>query len=107
MEKRGDGALAATFISKDRICILDTNREISVGSFDGSNKKKWPIMKKGLTKIDMIFPAPLGKVLVAADDTLFLYDLSAKRVIHELSISDVKRVQWTPQFSHCVIITKS
>jgi len=107
MEKRGDGALAATFISKDRICILDTNREISVGSFDGSNKKKWPIMKKGLTKIDMIFPAPLGKVLVAADDTLFLYDLSAKRVIHELSVSDVKRVQWTPQFSHCVVITKS
>lgn len=53
-------------------------------------------MKKGLTKIDMIFPAPLGKILVAADDTLFMYDLSAKRVIYELSVSDVRRVQWNP-----------
>ena len=42
----------------------------------------------------MIYPAPLGKILVAADDTLFLYDLSAKRVIHELSVSDVRRVYW-------------
>ena len=64
-------------------------------------------MKKGLTKVDMIFPGPMGKILVAADDTLFLYDLSAKRVVHELNISDVKRVQWTPNFSHCVIITKT
>lgn len=64
-------------------------------------------MKKGLTKIDMIFPAPLGKILVAADDTLFLYDLSAKRVIYELSLSDVRRVQWNAQFTHCVVITKT
>ena len=55
----------------------------------------------------MIFPAPLGKILVAADDTLFLYDLSAKRVIYELSVSDVRRVQWNAQFSHCVVITKT
>ena len=53
-------------------------------------------MKKGLSKIDNIFPAPLGKILVAADDTLFMYDLSAKRVIYELSVSDVRRVQWNP-----------
>ena len=78
-----------------------------MSSFDGTNTRKWPIMKKGLTKIDMIFPAPLGKILVAADDTLFLYDLSAKRVIYEVSLSDVRRVQWNPQFTHCVVITKT
>ena len=55
----------------------------------------------------MIYPAPLGKILVAADDTLFLYDLSAKRVIHELSVSDVRRVYWNTSFSHCVVITKT
>lgn len=108
LEKRGENALACIFISKDRICSLDSNsREVFVSSFDGSNSRKWPIVKKGLTKIDMIYPAPLGKILVAADDTLFLYDLSAKRVIHELSVSDVRRVQWNPSFSHCIVITKT
>jgi len=108
LEKRGENALACIFISKDRICSLDSNtRELLVSSFDGTNSRKWPIMKKGLTKIDMIFPAPLGKILVAADDSLFMYDLSAKRVIYELSVSDVRRVQWNPQFTHCVVITKT
>ena len=108
MEKRGENALACIFISKDRICSLDSNtREVSVSSFDGSNSRKWPIVKKGLTKIDMIFPAPLGKILVAASDSLFMYDLSAKRVVYELSVSDVRRVQWNPQFTHCVVITKT
>lgn len=74
---------------------MDSNtREVHVSSFDGSNSRKWPILKKGLTKIDMIYPAQLGKILVAADDSLFLYDLQAKRVINELSVSEVRHVQW-------------
>jgi hypothetical protein len=107
LEKKGDAALASLFISKDRIAVLDSNREVIVGNFDGTNTKKWPIFKKGMTKIDMIFPAPLGKILVQADDCLFMYDMSARKVMCELSITDVKRVQWTPHFCHAVLITKN
>ena len=107
MEKRGESAKAAVFVTKDKMAILDTNNELSIGSFDGQNKRKFPISKKGLSKIDMIFPANVGRILIAADESLFLFDLSAKRVIHEMSVSDVKRVQWTPQFTHCVVITKT
>jgi hypothetical protein len=32
----------------------------------------------------MIYPAPLGKVLIQSDDILSLYDISARKVIHEL-----------------------
>ena len=106
-EKKGDFTLAAIFISKDRIAVLDSNREVTVGNFDGSNTKKWPITKKGMGKIDMIFPAPLGKILVQADDCLFMYDMSARKVMCELAIADVKRVQWTPTFTHCVIMSKN
>ena len=56
--------MASIFISKDKIAVLDTNREVTVGNFDGNNTKKYPIIKKGMTKIDMIYPAPLGKILV-------------------------------------------
>ena len=82
-EKRGE-ALSAFFISKDRICSLDQNREVTVSSFDGSNSKKWPILKKNLGKIDNIFPGPLGKILVHADECLFMYDLSARKVLFEV-----------------------
>jgi hypothetical protein len=107
MERRGENIIAAVFISKDRIAMLDSNREILVGAFDGQNSKKWPIVRKGLNKIEMIFPAPLGKILVQGDSTLFMYDLSAKKVLCELSVTDVKRIQWTPNFSHAAIFTKN
>lgn len=105
-EKRGD-ALMSFFISKDRICYLDQNREIIVSSFDGTNTKKWPVMKKNLGKIEKIFPGPLGKILVFADECLFMYDLSARKVLHEVTLQDVKRVYWTPNYCHAAVITKS
>ena len=63
-EKRGDYTIAAVFISKDKMCVLDANKDIAVCNFDGSNLKKFAINKKGSGKIDMIFPAPLGKILI-------------------------------------------
>jgi hypothetical protein len=63
-EKRGDYTMGAIFISKDKICVLDQNRELAVCNFDGSNVKKLQVNKKGTSKIEMIYPAPLGRVLI-------------------------------------------
>jgi hypothetical protein len=99
--------LTAFFTSKDKICCLDSNREVVISSFDGGNTKKWPIVKKNLGKIDKIFPGPLGKILVFSEDCLFMYDLSARKVLNEVTITEVKTVYWTPQFCHAVVITKT
>ncbi len=80
---------------------------MTVSGFDGSNSKKWPILKKNLGKIDNIFPGPLGKILVHADECLFMYDLSARKVMFEVQMPEVKRLYWTPNFSHLAVITKS
>jgi len=83
------------------------NREVIVSSFDGSNSKKWPILKKNIGKIESIYPGPLGKILVHSDDCLFMYDLSARKVLHEVQLSDIKRIFWTPNFTHAAVITKT
>ena len=106
-EKRGDYTTAAVFISKDKICVLDQNKELAVCSFDGSNLKKMQVNKKGTGKIDMIFPAPLGKVLIASDESLLLYDISARKVLYDMSVTDVKRVYWNSNFTYAAVITNS
>ena len=93
LEKRGDNTVAAVFISKDKICVLDMNRELAVCNLDGTNIKKVIINKKGLTKIEMIYPAPLGKILVHADDSIFLYDLSARKFIKEITLAEGTQVK--------------
>lgn len=105
-EKRGDFTQAAVFISKDKICVLDQNKDLAVCNFDGSNMKKLQVNKKGPGKVEMIYPAPLGKVLLYSDDNLQLYDIAARKVLFELSCTDVKQVSWNTQFTYCVVITK-
>jgi hypothetical protein len=39
-ERRQDFTTAAVFISKDKLAILDNNKELSVCNFDGSGAKK-------------------------------------------------------------------
>ena len=98
LEKRGDNTMGAVFISKDKICVLDMNRELAVCNLDGTNIKKVALNKKGLTKVEMVFPAPLGRILVHADDSIFLYDLAARKVLQELTLAEgtiVKQVVWT------------
>jgi hypothetical protein len=55
----------------------------------------------------MIYPGPLGKVLISSDDQLSLYDISARKVIHEVSASDVKNVYWTQNFTFAAVVTKT
>jgi len=44
---------------------------------------------------------------VHSDDCLFMYDLSARKVLHEVQLSDIKRIFWTPNFTHAAVITKT
>lgn len=58
--------------------------------------------------MDGIYPGPLGKILVHSDnECLFLYDLSGRKVLHEMAITDVRRVYWTLSYSHCVVLTRT
>ena len=110
LEKRGDNTVAAVFISKDKMCVLDMNKEVAVCNLDGNNLKKISLNKKGLNKIEMIYQGPLGKILVHADDCLFAYDLAARKVINEISLPEgtvIKQVQWSTSFSHFVVITST
>ena len=81
------------FISKDKIAVLDKNKELAVCNFDGTNVKKVAVNRKsagGSIKIASIFPAPLGRVTIQTDDALFVYDISARKVISEIQVTDVK-----------------
>jgi len=88
LEKRGDNTMGAVFISKDKMCVLDMNRELAVCNLDGGNIKKVSLNKKGCSKIEMIYPAPLGKVLIHGDDSIFLYDLAAKKSLQEMPLAE-------------------
>ena len=88
-------------MAKDKISFLDKGKELYVSSYDGASKKQvvWP----GSGSVDMLFPGPLGKVLVQSGENIALFDLSAGKVVAEMSFPDVKQVYWTHNFN-CVAL---
>lgn len=69
--------------------------------------------KKGAAaynKVDMIYPAPLGKILAFTNEdggSLALYDISARKILHELAVSDTKAVYWNNNFTYAAVVTKN
>ena len=55
----------------------------------------------------MIYPGPLGKILIHSDESVQLYHVSARTVLHEIAATDVKSVYWNLGFTHAAIITKT
>ena len=58
----------------------------------------------------MVYPAPLGKILVVTSEdggSLALYDIAARKILHELQVSDVKAVYWNNNFTFAAIVTKT
>lgn len=55
----------------------------------------------------MIYPGPLGRILIQSDESLILYDISARKVMSEIQIAEVKRVYWNQNYTYCAVITKS
>ena len=76
-------------------------------NFDGTNQKKFVVNKKGPGKVEMIYPGPLGKILIFSDECLSLYDIAARKVVHEIAASEVKSVYWNNNFTYAAIITKT
>lgn len=60
----------------------------------------------------MVFPAPLGKILVHSQEDggqLALYDIAARKVLHELPLGGLepKAVYWNNNFTFAAIVTKT
>ena len=61
-------------------------------------------------KVDMIYPAPLGKILAYSAEeggVLVLYDIAARKIMHEISVNEVKAVYWNQNFTFAAIVAKT
>jgi len=101
--RRGAG-LAAVFIGRDRFMVLDKSRQLYVKNFQNETVKK---ATSPLQNVDGLFSAGVsGRILLKNQETIMLFDHSARRVINELQITRIKYVVWNDDMSMVAIISK-
>jgi len=101
--RRGSG-LAAVFLTRDRIAVLDKTRQILVKNFQNEVVKR---SSPPLAGIDgLFFAGTSGRLLMKSEDRVMLYDQQARKVIAELQVPRVKYVVWNKDYSMVALISK-
>lgn len=97
--------LAATFISKDKMAILTTAKEVGILEMNNNNVRNLP----NIPAIDMIYPAFMGKILLRSESIVMLYDTITRKIVNQIEHSDLgklKHVSWNSKFSYAALISK-
>ncbi|CAG9323393.1 unnamed protein product [Blepharisma stoltei] len=93
---------SSCFIGKDRFVILTKQKEVQVMDFSNAVKKK---LTFGFTP-SAIYPAGINRILIKHDDSLSLFDISAKEIIKTVALSaTIKQVIWTLTNEYAAILS--
>jgi len=102
--KRG-AALAAVFFTRNRIAILDKNRQIVIR--DAMNEKRKAISFLSNASPDgMFFGGSAGRVLIRSDDKMILFEPQSRRVLGEIQAARVKYIAWNHDASYVALVSK-
>ena len=81
---------------------LSKTKEIFIINIQNKNKKK---INFGAGIPDYIFSAGAGKILIKCEDKLYLFDITPRKVLAEMSFSKCKQVAWTPNGNFIALIS--
>jgi len=103
--KRGANTLGAVFIARDKFIVLDKQRQLNVKNLSNVSIKR---VTSPVANVDSIYYGGImGRVILRADDKVFLFDYEARRIIGELQINRCKYVIWNEDFSMIACLSKN
>lgn len=91
-------------MSKEKICGYSKKGTLELLTFNGKSK---PVDWIKDAKIEGIFPASVGKVIVKSTDAVYLYDLSGRKIVAEQSITNMRRVYWSSNNQYVALCSNS
>mmetsp|Transcript_10079 Transcript_10079/g.32872 ORF Transcript_10079/g.32872 Transcript_10079/m.32872 type:complete len:1080 (+) Transcript_10079:122-3361(+) len=101
--KRGTG-MSATFLSRNRVAILDKNRQILIK--DLANERRKVVASPSPATDKIFFAGTSGRLLLRLDDRLLLFETQSRRILSELQVQRVKYVHWSPNNAFVALISK-
>ena len=104
IQRKIESTNGSVFIAKDKLCVLSKSKNLFIYLFDGRNKKiEW----ENKRKIERIFQATIGKILIKSGDDVLLFDIVNKEVVAEIQFTNCKRVYWSSNMSYVALCSKN
>ena len=103
IQRKIESTKGAVFIAKDKLWVLSKSKNLFIYLFDGRNKKiEW----NSEYKINKIFQATIGKILIKSGDDVLLFDIVNKTVVAEAQFTNLQHVYWSSNMSYVALCSK-
>jgi len=97
-------ALGAVFVARNRFIVLDRSRQLSIKNLNNEVSKRFPSPHP---TTDAIFPTgTAGRILLRSDDRISLFDTSARKILAEVVVPNVRYVIWNNDNSMVALLCK-
>ena len=105
-EPRKGSGLAAVFIARNRIAVLELkSRNILVKNLHNDLTKRLQCPVQGVD--GMFFAGLSGRIILQKEDKLFLFETNSRKILSELQVPRVKRIVWNSDHSLVACMSKS
>ena len=103
--KRGSCLGPAVFLGLNRFAILDRHsRQIVIKNLQNETTKK---VAPPTNTVDAIYDGGTsGRLLLSAEDRVFLFEVQSRRVLADLAAPKLRAVIWTPDMSKVALVCK-
>lgn len=107
-ETRRGAGMAAVFVARNRFAVLDRSSKVTIKNFQNEvTKVVTPSTNAVQGTIDGLYYAgTVGRVLLRADDKIYLYETQSRRVLAEIQAPNVKYVIWSDDCQYVALISK-
>mmetsp|Transcript_119841 Transcript_119841/g.189744 ORF Transcript_119841/g.189744 Transcript_119841/m.189744 type:complete len:1240 (+) Transcript_119841:60-3779(+) len=104
VQDRPSSAQAVCFTARNRFAVLQSSGSIGIHNLQNEISKKIDI--PGVTP-DYIYAGGPDRILLKCEEKVMMYDLTAKKIIDEISVpGNVRYVVWSPNGNHVAFMSK-
>jgi coatomer protein complex subunit alpha (xenin) len=95
---------SVVFVARNRIAVLDRSRTtILIKNMNNEMTKQLP---SPIPRPDGLFFAGTGRVLIAKDDRIFLFEINSCRLLADVQVGRVRYVFWNSEHSLVALVSK-
>ena len=105
IEPRMGLGIAAVFVARNRIAVLDKSNNILIKNLHNDLTKRFSPPEQGVD--GMFFAGTSGRIILRKEDKLLLFENNSRKVLAQVSAPKVKYCVWNNDYTMVAFLSKN
>ena len=105
IEPRKGSGMAAVFVARNRIAVLDKSNNILIKNLHNDLTKRFSTPEQGID--GMFFAGTSGRIILRKEDKLLLFENNSRKVLAQVQAPKVKYCIWNNDYTMVAFLSKN